>query len=421
LLVSPDTNNISKEVVVVGAGQAAAQYIFSLRKGGFEGRITLIGDEPHLPYQRPPLTKAFMKGDMDANHLTIRHWPWYEENQVEAMLGRSVTQIDRDRRRVTLDDGKEVAWDTLVLATGSRPRPLPVPGAELANVFELRTLADIEMIRPSLSAGRDLVIIGGGYIGLEAASTASALGLGVTVLEYAPRVLSRVTSPLMSLFFEDTHRGQGVDIRTDVRLNRLAGNGPEVSRVEFSDGSQIPAGVVLVGVGIQPNEDLARDAGIRCEDGIVVDEQCRTSEENVFAIGDCSRRSLAGHEASVRLESVHNAIEQGKIAAAATLGQPAVACDCPWFWSDQFSYKLQIAGLLHGHTDIVVRGDPQSGKFATFYLRDGCVISADAINSPHEFMAAKRLVLARAVVDPAVLADVSTPMKDILANAMAKG
>lgn len=402
-------------IVVIGGGQAGAQALQSLRQGGYTGALTLVGDEPALPYQRPPLSKAYMKGEMTEERLYFRPAPWYQDQNIEVILATRATGIDRTSRKVELAHGGHLDYDALIIATGSRPRPLPVKGATLHGVHDLRDLSDVERIRPNMIAGRKMVIVGAGYIGLEAAAIARQMGLDVTVLEMAPRVLARVTSPVMSAFFETEHRAQGVTILTDARLDQLDGADGKVSAAILADGTRLDADIVLVGIGILPNEELAKEAGIACNNGILVDRDARTSDPRVFAAGDCASRPLVHYGRSGRLESVHNAIEQGKLASAAILGKPRPAEDCPWFWSDQYDLKLQIAGLSQDYDEIVMRGDPKARKFAAFYLRNATLIAVDAVNSAPEFLASKKLIMAGAKLASATLGDTSISMKDIAA------
>ena len=409
----------ASRIVVIGGGQAGAQALQSLRQSGYAGALTLVGDEPALPYQRPPLSKAYMKGEMTEERLYFRPAPWYQDQNIEVILSTPAKSIDRANRTVELAHGGHLDYDALIIATGSRPRVLPIKGATLHGVHDLRDLSDVERIRPNMVAGRKMVIVGAGYIGLEAAAVARQMGLDVTVLEMAPRVLARVTSPVMSEFFETEHRAQGVQILTEARLDHLDGNDDKVTAAILADGTRIDADIVLVGIGILPNEELAREAGIACNNGILVDRDARTSDPRVFAAGDCASRPLVHYGRSGRLESVHNAIEQGKLAAAAILGKPRPAEDCPWFWSDQYDLKLQIAGLSQDYDEIVVRGDPKDRKFAAFYLRNGTLIAVDAINSPPEFLASKKLIMSGAKLAPDMLGDTSISMKDIAAAALA--
>ncbi|MEM8616319.1 MAG: FAD-dependent oxidoreductase [Pseudomonadota bacterium] len=406
----------SENIVIIGGGQAAAQACASLRQFGFAGKITLVGDEAVLPYQRPPLSKAYMKGEMAEERLFFKPEAWYEEQNIDVILSMRAESIDRSAREVQIEHGGCLPYDALIISTGSRPRALPIDGADLDGVFDLRGLTDVERIRPQMMAGQRLVIVGAGYIGLEAAAVARQMGLEVTVLEMADRVLARVTSPVMSAFYEKEHRAQGVDIRTGARLASLKGNGA-VEAAVLADGTELAANMVLVGIGILPNVELAKEAGIACSNGILTDRDARTNDPRVFAAGDCAARQLVHYGRKGRLESVHNAIEQGKLAAAAIMNKPRPVEDCPWFWSDQYDLKLQIAGLSEGYDEIVVRGNPEARKFAAFYLRASKLIAVDAINNAPEFLASKRLIMSGACLAPETLRDTSVTMKEIAASA----
>ncbi len=408
----------SESIVIVGGGQAAAQACASLRLFGFAGSITLIGEEAALPYQRPPLSKAYMKGELAEERLYFKPEAWYQDQNIDTVLSMRATSIDRSAQTVALEHGGTVSYDALIIATGSRPRALPVEGADLDGVFDLRDLADVERIRPRMMEGQKLVIVGAGYIGLEAAAVARQLGLDVTVLEMESRVLARVTSPVMSAFFEAEHSRQGVTVRTDARLATLGGADGKVTTATLADGSELSADIVLVGIGILPNVELAEDAGIACSNGILTDRDARTNDPRVFAAGDCAARPLVHYGRQGRLESVHNAIEQGKLAAAAIMGKPRPPEDCPWFWSDQYDLKLQIAGLSQNYDETVVRGDVDARKFAVFYLQNGKLIAVDAINSPPEFLASKKLIMTGARLAPETLSDTSQSMKEIAAAAV---
>lgn len=401
--------------MIVGGGQAAAQACASLRLFGFSGEITLIGEEAALPYQRPPLSKAYMKGELAEERLYFKPAAWYEDQNIDTVLSVRATGIDRSAQTVALEHGGSVDYDALIIATGSRPRALPIAGAELDGVFDLRDLSDVDRIRPRMIAGQKLVIVGAGYIGLEAAAVARQLGLDVTVLEMADRVLARVTSPIMSQFFDDEHTRQGAEIRTGAMLSALKGDDGKVTKAVLADGSELAADIVLVGIGILPNVELAEAAGIACSNGILTDRDARTNDPRVFAAGDCAARPLVHYGRKGRLESVHNAIEQGKLAAAAIMGKPRPPEDCPWFWSDQYDLKLQIAGLSQGYDETVVRGDPETRKFAVFYLQNGKLIAVDAVNSPPEFLASKKLIMTGAHLAPETLSDTSKSMKEIAA------
>lgn len=406
------------KAVIVGGGQAAATAIASLRQSRYQGDIVLIGEESALPYQRPPLSKAYMKGDSARERLFLKAQKWYDDNGIELRLGETAREIDTSAQRVLLDAGA-VNYDSLILATGSRPRILDMPGADAGNVMYLRSLADVDRIKPHLAAGKNLVVIGAGYIGLEAAASARQLGLSVHVLEYADRVLARVTGPAMSNFFENEHRDHGVNIVTGARIAGFELHNDEVIAIEQDDGSRIPCDVVLIGIGIVPNQEIAEAAGLICDDGIVVDRDTRTRDQHIYAAGDVTRRPLVHYDRTGRLESVHNAIEQGKFAAAAILGMPRPVEDCPWFWSDQFDLKLQIAGLSHGYDAIIIRGSQARRQFAVYYLEGSRVLAVDAVNAPQDFVLSKRLITARAEIDPDRLADESVPIKEIVSAVIA--
>jgi len=405
-----------QRVVIIGAGQAGGQAAYSLRLGGFTGAITLVGDEPAPPYQRPPLSKAYLKGELEAERLFLKPVDYYAEHDVDIITGDAASAIRLGDHEVTLAGGRTLAWDRLVIATGARPRKLALPGADLQGVSELRTLADVDRIRQAAVAGARLVVVGAGYIGLEAAAVGAQLGMKVTVLEALPQVLSRVAGPEIGAFYTRIHREAGTDVRLGVRIEGFEGVG-SVSGVRLAGGEIVPADFVLVGVGVLPNLELAREAGLVCGNGIVVDAAMRTSHPDVFAVGDVAWRPLAHYGREGRLESVHNAIEGGKLAAAAIMGLPPPPIEVPWFWSDQFDLKLQTVGLWTGADETVVRGDPGTRAFAVFYLKEGRVIAVDAVNSPPEFVVGKKLVAAKAKVAPGELVDKSISMKDIGARA----
>ncbi len=411
----------ARTVLVIGGGQAAAQAITSLRQWGYDGTLRMIGDETALPYQRPPLSKAYLKGEMDEARLYFKPADWYAAQTVETTLGVRASAIDRAARTVALSDGSHAAYDALILATGSRPRPLPIPGAQLGGVHELRGLADVDGLRPHVRDGQKLVIIGAGYIGLEAAAVACQLGAEVTVLEMAPRVLARVTSPVMSEFYTRLHEQKGVKVLTGAQTQEILGQDGHVSAVRLADGTRLSADLVLIGIGILPNQELAAEAGLACDaahgGGILVDEDARTHDPRIFAAGDCTVRPLAHYGRMGRLESVHNAIEQGKLAAAAIVGRERPPLDVPWFWSDQYDVKLQIAGLSQGYDRYVVRGDPEDGRFAVFYFAGDRLLAVDAANAAPEFIVTKKLINAATVVAPEDLQDTSLSMKDIAARA----
>ena len=398
--------------IIAGAGHAGGQTAISLRQAGYEGRIVVCGDEPVPPYQRPPLSKKYLSGELALERVFLRPETFYARNDIDLRLGNAVREIDRERLTVRLEDGDSLAFTDLVIATGSRPRRLDVPGADLDNIFYLRTLADSDVIRNALVAGRRLAVVGGGYIGLEIASTARGLGLEVCVIEAADRILGRVTAPEMSAYYTSAHRARGVDIRLSTSIAAFEGDGA-VEAVDCGDET-VPADVVVVGIGIAPEQELAASAGIRCDDGVVVDERCATSADRVYAVGDCTRHPNPILGRTLRLESVHNALEQARTAAANIAGTPTKYEQVPWFWSDQFDLKLQMVGMSQGYDAIVQRGSMDADDFAMFYLKDGVLIAVDAVNRPREFMACRKLVPERPRIDPAKLADESVPMKEMI-------
>ena len=405
-------------ILIVGAGQAAAQAIDTLRRKGFKGALTVIGAEPHLPYQRPPLSKKYLSGALEQERLLIRPAHYYAEHGVETRLGRHAELIDRERRSVRLDDGSAVGYDLLLLATGSKPRRMVTPGANLAGVHYLRDIADVERIRPDLVPGKRIVIVGGGYIGLEVAATAREIGLEVTVLEMADRVMNRVTCEEVSAFYQAEHARHGVRIVCNARVEALHGAGhgsaERVGSVVCADGSEHPADIVIVGIGVFPEDQLARDAGLECENGIVVDQHCRTSDPHIFAAGDCTSHPSIHYGRHLRLESVDNAFEQGASAALNMLGISTPHDKVPWFWSDQFDLKMIIVGVSTGFDAAVMRGSPAARTFSACYLFRGELIAVDTVNNPKDQMAARKLVAARARPDPAKLADPAVALKDCL-------
>ena len=407
--------NPTPGTIIAGAGQAAGELAIRLRQAGYTDPITLVGAETHLPYQRPPLSKAFLSGQVAAADLLLRPDAAYAKADITFIGGTLVTRLDRAEHSVALSDGRVLAYDWVVLATGGRARLLSCPGAGLGGVHVLRTIDDVLALRTRLVPGARLVIVGGGYIGLEVAAVAIRHGLCVTLLEAAPRLLARVTGPEMSAFYESVHRAAGVDVHTGVSLAALlpaAADAAHVGYAQVADGRVLPADFVLAGIGLVANTSLAADAGLPVGDGILVDEYCRTPDARVLAIGDCANHPNALLGRRVRLESVPNAIEQARVAAETICGRLKPYAAVPWFWSDQYDLKLQAVGLAEGHDSTVLRGTMAERAFSLFYLREGVVIAADSVNRPGEFMLSKRLVGSALTVPPAVLADTSRPLKD---------
>ena len=397
-------------IVIVGGGQAGAQAVDTLRREGFTRRLVLISDESMLPYQRPPLSKKFLSGEMTAERLWFRHRGFYDEHAVELKLGVRATRIDAAARRVSLG-GEEVAYDRLLLCTGALPRRMTCPGSDLAGVNYLRTVDDAAAIAAGLKPGARVVIVGGGYIGLEIAATARAMGCAVAVLEMADRVMNRVVASSVSEYFEHEHRTQGVKIICNTRVVRFEGSG-RIERVVCADGSMYPADLLVVGIGAIANTHLAADAGLTCDNGIVVDETCRTSDPAIFAAGDCCNFFSPRYQSRVRLESVDNAFEQSKVAALNMLDRPMAYERVPWFWSDQYDNKLLIAGLSSGHDQQLTRGDPGTRSFSVCYLKGGELVAVEAINHSKDYMAARKLIGERFRPDLDKLANFQIALKD---------
>ena len=403
------------KVVIVGAGHAGGTAAALLRQYGFTGAITLLGEEPIPPYQRPPLSKAWLKGEADEDSLALKPLEFYAEQSIDLRMGVVVRSISRTSKQVALADGEPISYDVLVLAMGARPRRLAIPGADLAGVCELRTAADAEALKAALKPGCRLAVVGGGYIGLEVAASARALGAEATVIELQSRVLARVASEPMSEFFEAYHRTRGVGFELNVSVHEILGDAGRVIGVKLSDGRTVACDAALIGVGALPNDEIARDAGLECANGIVVDLEARTADPAVFAIGDVTHRPLPLYERSFRLESVPNALEQAKQVAAALTGRAPPAPEVPWFWSDQYDLKMQIAGLPFDGDSLLVRGDPKTARFAVFHLKGDLIQAVEAVNAPPEFMAGRQLIGSRRPIARQRLADGAISMKEVAA------
>ena len=412
------TDAASSIAIIIGAGHAGSELAITLRNEGWEGRILLLGEETHLPYHRPPLSKAYLAGSMEKSSLSIRPQLAYDKANVEFFGGVRVVRIDRANKRLELADGKQLAYDKLAIATGGRPRPLTVPNAaaaeRCANFHYLRTLDDVELIRAQMAPGKRLAIVGGGYIGLEVAAAAVAQGLQVTVLEALPRVLQRVTAAELSAYYERKHREAGVDIRTSVQVADLEVTGEVVSAVICADGSRLETDLVVVGIGLIANTELAAEAGLAVDNGILVNEYAQTNDPDIHAAGDCTNHPNPLLGRRLRLESVPNALEQSRVAAAGMAGKLKAYASVPWFWSDQYELKLKMVGLSEGFERLVLRGEPASDSFSAFYLKDGKLLAADTVNRPQDFIAAKRLVAEGIAVTAEQLADDSRPLKELL-------
>jgi 3-phenylpropionate/trans-cinnamate dioxygenase ferredoxin reductase subunit len=408
--------NVSS-VVIVGAGHGGVQTAASLREEGFKGAITLISAESHLPYQRPPLSKAFLKGNMEADGLPLRAAQFYVDKSIELVLGDAARRIDRDGRRVELASGRTLRYDRLLLATGARQRPLDVPGVELNGVLVLRDLTDARALRERINAAHRVVVVGAGFIGLEIAATATGLGREVTIVEVSPRPLGRAVSPATSAFFLQAHQAFGAQVLLGAGVVALHGRGGAVVEVEISDGSRLPTDLAIIGIGILPEDRLARAAGLACDNGIVVNEHLETSDPLISSIGDCALFPSVALGFAVRLESVQNAVDQAKTVARRIVGKPEPYVALPWFWSDQGDLKLQIVGLSHGCDQWVVRGDPLSRSFAVFGFRDGQLAAVETVNRPGDHMAARRIIGAGLPLSAAEAGSLEFDLRKLAASA----
>lgn len=402
-------------VLIVGASQAGAQLAASLREFGATEPITLVGAEPHLPYQRPPLSKAFLAGKAEAKQLQLRSAAFYADQQIDVVTDERIDRVtvDAGGGRAYGASGRAFEFSRLALTVGGAPRRLPVPGADLGNVFYLRNLADATTLRSSLAAARRVVVVGGGFVGLEAAAVATALGKEVTVVEALDRLMARAVAPVVSQFYRRAHERRGVRVLLDTGVVGLAGDGV-VSSVELSDGSVLPADIVLVGIGLIPHTELAEQLGLRCEGGIVIDEHARTSHPAVVAAGDCTTLQATSGDGLLRIESVANAIAQGRAAAATLAGIHGPLSAVPWFWSDQGDLKLQIAGLSAGYDDVVLRGDPTSEQFSALYYAGADLIAIDAVNAPRDYMAVRRILETGGSLPREVASDVDVQLKTLI-------
>ena len=399
--------------VIVGTGQAGFQTAASLRAEGYAEPITLIGEEPHIPYQRPPLSKGFPLGAQDLESIELRPGTFYDDHRIELIAGKRVISIDRAASQVTVALGARVPYEELVLAVGARNRNLPIPGADLDGVLYLRSLDEAIVLKERLKLAQEIVVIGGGFIGLELAAVASTIGKSVTVLEALPRLMSRVVAPIISDFYRELHTGKGVKVLCGAAVSEIAGASGKVRSVVLSDGSKYPADLVLVGIGVVPNVELARDAGLTISNGIAVNEFLQTADENIYAIGDCAEHPCIFAGARIRLESVQNAADQAQCVAGAIAGRPHPYRALPWFWTDQFDVKLQMAGISQGHDRIVTRGNAESRKLSVFYFLLERLVAIDSINRPVDHMAGRKIIAAGAPLTPEQAADESVDLRKL--------
>ena len=405
-----------KNIVIIGGGQASSQVATSLRQKNCKGDITIMSSEAYLPYQRPPLSKKYLSGELESERLYLKPEKFYQDQNIKLMLNSYVEEIDRKNSKLIfskLEDGEgTIDYDKLVIATGTSPRLIPLNNPNLKGVHYLRSIDDVEGIKKSLINAKNMVIIGGGYIGLEVAAVAKKLGLNVTVVEMASRILERVTSPVISSFYHSYHESQGVHIMTSTSVDGINGN-EKVSSVETSIGS-IDADIVVVGIGVLPCQELAEKSGVQTNNGIVVNEFCVSSDKNIFSAGDCTLHPSPFYKKDIRLESVHNAIEQGKTVASSIMGEFIPYNQIPWFWSDQYDLKFQIAGLNSGYDEYIIRGKPEDNSFSVFYFKDGLMISSDCINSAPEHMMSRRFIFNKTEIDLEKLHDKNISMKEVI-------
>jgi 3-phenylpropionate/trans-cinnamate dioxygenase ferredoxin reductase component len=401
--------------LIVGTGQAGFQTAASLRAEGYLEPITLIGEEPHIPYQRPPLSKGFILGKQDAESIELRPAAFYKSHQINLLSSERVVAISLADRQVEIASGGNLSYDALVLAVGASNRKLPLPGAELDGVFYLRSLAEAIVLKAQLEEAREIVVVGGGFIGLELAAAACMLGKKVIVVEALTRLMPRIVAPIISEFFRELHASQGVKIICDATVKGIAGAGGRAKEVLLADGRVLPADLVLVGIGIAPNVELARDAGLAISNGICVDEYLRTEDANVYAIGDCAEYPNEFAGGRVRLESVQNAADQAQCVATAIAGRHARYHALPWFWTDQYDIKLQMAGISAGHDRVVTRGNAETRKLSVFYFRKDKLIAIDSINRPADHMIGRKLIATNAAVSPEQAADEGVELRKLAA------
>ena len=402
-----------ENLLIIGAGQSAIQCISTLKKEGYSGSITLVGEEEHLPYQRPPLSKGFLEDSIGKERLYFKKLEFFTENKVQLYLGLSAEKLEIDNQKVYLSDNSELEFDKLVFATGSRVRYLDFPGSELKSIFYLRDLDDAEAIKKDLETSENLVIIGAGYIGLEAAAIAAKKNKKVTIIEMADRVMNRTVDPQISEYYLNLHESYGVKFHFNTSLETIN----EVSdslEVVCSDGTEVKADSVLIGAGVVPNIELAEEAGINCDNGIIVNEFGQTNFKNIYACGDCTNHPNKILNKNLRLESVHNAMEQAKTVASSVMNNPMEYNQVPWFWSDQYDHKLQIVGLSGDHDMVTMRGNTNDAKFMLFYTKDEELIAVDAINNPKEFLISRKLVANKVKIKPKVISDLNTNLNDLI-------
>lgn len=404
-------------IVIVGASYAGVSAAAAARDFGYRGAITLVGEENHLPYQRPPLSKRYLKGQVEDDQLTLRAQAFYRSAEIEFMRGVRVTSVDRGSRTIGFDSGNSLAYEKLILATGSRPRSLTLRGSECKGVFHLRTLDDARELRAALARASAVAVIGGGFIGLEIAASARQMGLPVSILEAQPRLLSRSVPATLAEYIAGRHTASGARVLLGAQVDALLSDRGYLRAIALTDGTEIAADLVIVGIGVIPNVELAQAAGLECRNGIVVDRGARTLDPSIYAAGDCTTHPYAGTTSQIRLECVQNANEQGRVAGINAAGGEAEYRSVPWFWSDQHDMKLQGVGISTGHDSVAIRGDMASGAFSIFYFCGDRLIAVDSVNRPGEHMMARKLIAAAAPLSPRAAADPSFDLRAALADA----
>ena len=402
-----------ENLVIIGAGQSAIQCITSLKKEGYTGSITMIGEEEHLPYQRPPLSKGFLDDSINKERLYFKKLDFFTENKIQLKLGTAANKVDLQNKLIFLSDETNLSFDKLVFATGSRVRELDFPGNNLSSIHYLRGLEDAESIKNDMERSKDIVIIGAGYIGLEVAAIATKKNVTVSVIEMADRVMNRTVDPQISDYYLKLHQSNGVKFSFNNSLQEIKGS-TTVESVLCSDGSEIKADMVVIGAGIIPNVELAEDAGVICDNGILVDEFGQTNHKNVYACGDCTSHPNKLLNRQLRLESVHNAMEQSKTVALSALSKPLEYNQVPWFWSDQYDHKLQIVGLSGEHDNVTLRGNTKNQQFMLFYTKENELIAVDAVNNPKEFLICRKLVANKVKIKPEMISDTDTNLNDLI-------
>ena len=401
------------KIVVIGSGQAAVQFAVSLRRQEFQGSIKIIGEETHLPYQRPPLSKEFLLEEYKTERVVLKKLEFYENNNIDLILGEPAESIHVNKREINFHDGRKINYDKLILATGSRVRKLEVPGSDKAGIYYLRDLNDAKALKQRLKRSKKMVVVGAGYIGLEVASVAANLGIEVSIIEMANRVMNRTVDPIISSYYHKLHENHGVKIYLANGLKEFQGKN-SVDKVLCSDGLELEANFVVVGAGVLPNQEIASNAGLECDNGIMVNEFGETSDKNVYACGDCTNHPNESLGTRLRLESVHNAMEQSKTVANSIMGNKNPYNQIPWFWSDQYDHKLQLVGISGEHDEVILRGSESEKNFLLFYLRNSKLIAVNAVNSPKEFLISRKLVANKVKISSDVIRDQSINLNDLL-------